>query len=321
MTEPSTNEPPTNETPRERDWFAPPPSQPTEIPDDPSDITYSGPLPQAPAAIPIPGRLRQPQDVRVWPPEREADSTQPFPALRATPLAASPSHGAPPPVGPAAVDTPPAEPPEVPGPAAEPPPAQLPSPGDVPERKPRRTALLWSGAALSVALAVGLPGLFGYNVYKYGRPSDVIQIVDPGKAAGWQHVSWQATLEKISDPTGKPDTSDRQWMKAVVTRTALDSEGAIRHGSPKVRLTDDSGRIWFMEETDNETPPDTIDNKIGTPYRIELLGTVPVSIADEVELLVRPSSYRSVPGQSAEDFTKAAFSSEEKDDHVLRFRR
>ncbi|WP_066368727.1 hypothetical protein [Herbidospora mongoliensis] len=69
-----------------RDWFSPPPSQPTEI----DDITYSGPLPQMiPSYIPP---LAPPSDVLVWPPpppppapeeDDEGYSTQPFPAIAA----------------------------------------------------------------------------------------------------------------------------------------------------------------------------------------------------------------------------------------------
>ncbi|WP_055483119.1 hypothetical protein [Sphaerimonospora mesophila] len=336
MNEPRTNRTPADETPRERDWFAPPPSQPTEIPDDPSDITYSGPLPQgppqAPAAIPIPGTLRQPQDVRVWPPLHEGDSTQPFPALRATPLASSPSHGGASPALPPSADSPSPEHPPVDSPSAGSPfagpsPADPAAPSDHSSgggktgRGRRRTALLGVGAALSLVLSIGAPTWFGYNVYKYARPSDQVHLVEPGRSATWQHVSWQARLEKIPDPTGKPDTSDRQWMKAVVTRTAIDGEGAIRHGSPEVRLTDETGRIWLMEELSNETPADTEENKVGTPYRIELVGVVPPPVADQVEILLRPSISRSVPGQSVEDMMKESVKTEEKPDHVLRFLR
>lgn len=317
MNEPRTNRTPADEPPRERDWFAPPPSQPTEIPDDPSDITYSGPLPQA-MAIPIPGTLLPPRDVRVWPPLNEGDSTQPFPALRATPLIPSPSRGGQPPVLPPPPAVPP---PAAPSPAEPAAPAEPVAEGGKAGRSRRRTALLGVGAALSLALSIGAPTWFGYTTYKYARPSDQVHIVQPGRSATWQHVSWQVTLEKISDPTGKPDTSDRQWMKATVTRIAIDGEGAIRHGSPEVRLTDKAGRIWLMEEVSNETPPDTVDNKIGMPYRIELVGVVPPPVADEVEVLLRPSISRSVPGQSVEDMMKESVKSQERPDHVLRFLR
>ncbi|WP_433499502.1 hypothetical protein ACQP1K_03935 [Sphaerimonospora sp. CA-214678] len=327
MNEPHTNRTPADEPPGERDWFAPPPSQPTEIPDDPSDITYSGPLPQAVMAIPIPGTLRPPQDVRVWPPLHEGDSTQPFPALRSTPLASLPSRGGPSPAMPSSPESPPAEPPSAGSPFTGPSPAEPAAPADPSSgggktgRGRRRTALLGVGAALSLALSIGVPTWFGYTVYTYARPSDQVHLVEPGRSATWQHVSWQARLEKIPDPTGKPDTSDRQWMKAVVTRAAVDGEGAIRHGSPEVRLTDESGRIWLMEELSNETPADTEENKVGTPYRLELVGVVPPPVADQVEILLRPSISRSVPGQSVEDMMKESVKTEEKPDHVLRFLR
>lgn len=316
---------PNEKRPDTRDWFAPPPSQPTDI----NDITYSGPLPQ-PAAIPIPGTLKQPRDRRVWPPEPEPEpdeeqdrSTQPFPALRGT-------RAMPPPA---------AQPSPIPSSPAPPVPAE-PSPAlDIrrPDVQPshahpragengtaprgRRTVLLGAGALAAVVLTVGLPGWFGYRVYEYAQPKDQIHTIQPGQAGTWQHVSWQVRLERIPDPTGKPDTSDRQWVKVTAIRTALDAEGAIRHGAPKVTLTDRSGRIWLTQEVKDETPPDTADNKVGMPYRMELMGVVPPSVADEVQVLLRPSTARSVPDQSVADMMKDSVKSEEKMDQVLRFLR
>lgn len=284
-----------------RDWFAPPPAQP-------SDITLSGPLPApvhapapGPLPIPVPGTLRPPHDMRVWPPapETEDRSTQPFPAVRESrPL--PPQHRTAPPA----------------------PPAAAPVAAQAPAKTPRRrTALLGAGAALSVALAVALPGWFGYSVYEYGQPRDVVHLVPHGQAGVWQHVSWQVTLDRIPDPTGKPAVSDRQWVKVVATRTALDGEGAIRHGAPEVQLTDRAGRKWRTEELSNETPPEAKDNKIGTPFRMELVGVVPPSVADQVEVLLRPNTYREVPEQSVSDIFKDAVKTEEKPDQVLRFLR
>ncbi|WP_169953086.1 hypothetical protein [Microbispora sp. H11081] len=307
-------ETPRGETPQRngRDWFAPPAEQPT-------DITYAGSLPRpapiAPPSVPIPGTLASPGDVRVWPPpepegEGEDRSTQPFPALRTNrqpPPAARPAPPAvPAPTAPAA---PPADP-VAPPPAAEAPPARK-----------KRTGLLIGGTVLSVVLAVGAPTWFGYGVYQYGRPSDVVHVVQPGQAGVLQHVSWRVSVEKIKDPTGKPDTSDRQWLKVVATRTALDGEGAIRHGAPQITFTDRAGRTWQAEPMKDETPPDAKENKVGTPYRMELVGVVPRSAADEAEVLLRPSTYRDVPDQSAADAVDAAFSSTERADQVLRFRR
>ncbi|WP_432929486.1 hypothetical protein ACQPZZ_05290 [Microbispora sp. CA-135349] len=303
MTEtPMDGTPPRND-PDARDWFAPPAEQPPDF----TDITYSGPvpppMPTAPPSVPIPGTLAPPRDLRVWPPlepEEQDRSTQPFPALR--------TNRQPPPAAPAL--------PPLPREAAPEPPA------DVPAAPARRKGLLVGGAVLSVVLAVGAPTLFGYQAFRYGRPDYTVHIVPRGQAGVWQHVSWRVTVEKTEDPNGKPERSDRQWLKVVATRTALDAEGAMRHGQPaEVKFTDRAGRTWQVERVSDETPPDVKDNKIGTPYRIEMMGVVPPPVADEVEVTLRPSGYRDVPDQSAEDFMKDAFTSTEKDDHVLRFRR
>ncbi|WP_198167363.1 hypothetical protein, partial [Microbispora sp. ATCC PTA-5024] len=181
--------------------------------------------------------------------------------------------------------------------------------------------LVGAGAVVSAALAVGLPAWFAYGVYQYGRPADVVHLVKPGQPGVWQHVSWQVSLQRIPDPSGRSATPDRQWVKVIATRTALDAEGTIRHGAPEVTLTDTAGRTWRTEELSNDTPPDVKDNRVGTPYRMERVGVVPPAVADQVEVLLRPSAYRDVPGQSADDFMKAAFSSTEKEDQVLRFLR
>lgn len=308
MTETPMDGTPPRNGPDARDWFAPPAEQP-------SDITYSGalpaPIPTAPPSVPIPGTLKPPTDLRVWPPleaEGEDRSTQPFPALR--------TNRQPPPraLAPAL--------PSAEAPAEVPVETPVEVPAEVSTAPARRRGLLVGGTVLSVVLAVGAPTVFGYQAYKYGRPDYTIHVVPPGQAGVWQHVSWRVTVEKVKDPTGKPERSDRQWLKIVATRTALDAEGAIRHGEPaEVTFTDRAGRTWQVEMVNNETPPDVKDNKVGTPYRLEMMGVVPPPVADEVEVDLRPSGYRDVPGQSAADFVKDAFTPTEKDDQVLRFRR
>jgi hypothetical protein len=275
----------------------------------------------------VPGTLSPPQDRRVWPPEEpegegEDRSTQPFPAIRENrPLPMPLRRPAPQPrepEGPEAQE-PDAQEPGVQEPGAqEPDAAEAAAPG---RRSPRRGVLVGAGAVLSVALAVGIPGWFRYNVYTYGRPADHVHLVQPGQAGVLQHVSWQADLQRISDPSGKPETPGRQWVKVVATRTALDGEGAIRHGKPDITLTDRAGRTWHAEEISDNTPFDVKDNKVGTPYRMELLGVVPPAVADQVEVLLRPNPARDVPGQSVDDMMKSAAASDEKNDQVLRFRR
>ncbi|GLW96434.1 hypothetical protein [Microtetraspora sp. NBRC 16547] len=288
---------------RARDWFSPPPRHQA---------------PQAPQ-IPIPGRLRRDlTDLRVWPPLSEDEdkdrSTQPFPAVTGTRV---PSPAAP---APAPQQAPQQAPPPLP-PAQEPSPEPPASGGRAPMPRGKRIALQGTGALLSVVIAVAAPGWFAYGVYEYGRPSDHIQVVQPGQTATWQHVSWRLTVQPIPDPTGKKDTSDRQWMKIIATRTALDGEGAIRHGAPDVEFKDRAGRTWKTELLNDATPPDTEDNKVGTPYRLEFVGVVPPAVADEVMVELRPSISRSVPGQSVEDMMKESVTMTEKRDQVLRFLR
>lgn len=185
----------------------------------------------------------------------------------------------------------------------------------------RRFALQWAGALLATAVAIAAPGWFAYGVYEYGQPTDRIHLVQPGQQVTWQHVSWRVDVQRIANPSGKPDTSERQWVKVTATRTALDGEGAIRHGSPEIELKDQSDRSWRAEEVNDETPLETAENKVGTPYRIEFMGVVPAAVADKIEVHMRPSTYRDVPGQSVADMTKASLASDEKQDQVLRFLR
>jgi hypothetical protein len=263
------------------------------------DITYTGPPPQPPS-IPIPGTLRPVGDLRVWPAlsEEEHTMTVPFPAVPGTRVEL-PAHY------------------RRPSPPAPPPP-----PARKKMSRGRRRALLGSGAILSVAAAIAFPLWFAHGVYEYGRPPDHIHTVQPKQAATWQHVSWRVALWPIQnpDPSATPDPS-RQWMKVVVTRTALDAEGAIRHGTPDVKLTDAAGRTWLAQLVNDTTPTETAENKVGTPYRIELMGVVPTSVSKRVDVLLRPSIYRKVPDQSVDNMLKDSVTTEERADQVLKFLR
>ncbi|GIH29057.1 hypothetical protein Aph01nite_73670 [Acrocarpospora phusangensis] len=278
-----------------RGWFVPPPDQPT-------DITLAGHLP--PLRVPRPVY----PDRRVWPPpppppspDDEGYSTQPFPIIAAPLATARPA-----PVAPAAAPEP--EPPAAPAQAS-------------PRRRGRRVLLVLA-LLLAIVLAVGAPGWFAYSTYKKGRPDDRLHTVPAGQPGTWQHVSWTAVAEPMPDPTGQPTPPDRQWMKIVITRTALDGEGAIRHDKPvDVTLRDRAGRTWRTEELSNETPLSTAENVVGQAYKIEMVGIVPTPVAGEVEVHLRPSTYRDVPGQSIEDMMKDSGKRAETTDDVLRFLR
>ncbi|WP_214109753.1 hypothetical protein [Acrocarpospora catenulata] len=283
-----------------RGWFVPPPSQPTDV-----DITYAGPLPSL-----RPPRRPVPPDVRVWPPppppeeDDEGYSTQPFPVIAAE------RRPLPRPAPPAVPSPPPAT---SPPPAAPEPPARA--------RKPNR-ALRGAGAVLAVLLAVGIPSYVGYRAYLYGAGEpDIVHVVQPGATGEFRHVAWQASVALIPNPAGDAERPGRQWVKLTVTRTAQDAEGAIRHGAPAVELRDNAGRSWRTETLRDETPPDTTENRVGQPYRMELVAVVPTDVAETVEVHLRPSNYRSVPGQSVEDMLNESEQRNERDVDVLRFLR
>ncbi|GAA0394163.1 hypothetical protein Acor_66390 [Acrocarpospora corrugata] len=272
-----------------RGWFVPPPDQPT-------DITLAGHLP--PLRVPRPVY----PDRRVWPPpppppspDDEGYSTQPFPVIAA-------------PLPPSARPQPPT------------PPAPTPTAEAV--AKPRRRVLWGFVLVFAVAAALAGPGWFTYSTYKSGRPDDRVHVVPAGQPGTWQHVSWTAAVEPTDGPAGATPAPDRQWLKVVLTRTAVDAEGATRHGSPlDVTLRDRNGRSWRTEELSNKTPATVAENVVGQPYQIEMLGIVPAQVAGQVEVHLRPSTYRDIPGQEVKDLVKSSVDNPETLENVLRFLR
>ncbi|WP_062431332.1 hypothetical protein [Herbidospora daliensis] len=271
-----------------RDWFSPPPSQPTEI----DDTTYSGPLPpMIPAYIPP---LAPPSDVLVWPPppppqapeeDDEGFSTQPFPAIAAgRPLPRPrPSFQDPEPYPPFP-DPPPAA-------TEEPPPAP---PEPEPERKKKGWGRFFAGAAGSVVLAVGAPAAANWSTYVYGTGEpDVVHVIPAGETYEFEHVAWRSTFERIPNPAGAAEKPGRQWVKIMLTRTALDRDGTFLTGLPEMDIRDADGRSWRTEVLKNDTPLDQSDAQIGKAFPIEIYAVVPTDVADTAEFFIRPAGYRS----------------------------
>ncbi|NAS25395.1 hypothetical protein GT755_27390 [Herbidospora sp. NEAU-GS84] len=268
-----------------RDWFSPPPSQPTEI----DDTTYSGPLPpMIPAYIPP---LAPPSDVLVWPPppppptpeeDDEGFSTQPFPAIAAGRPLPRPQ--------PSFQDPEPYPPFPDPPPVSE----QPPPPPPEPEPKKKGWGRFFAGAAGSVVLAVGAPAAANWSTYVYatGEP-DTVHVVPAGESYEFEHVAWRSTIEPIPNPAGAAEKPGRQWVKIMLTRTALDRDGTFLTGVPDVEIRDGSGRKWRTEVLENATPLDPSDDQIGRAFPIEIYAVVPTDVAGTAELFVRPKSYRS----------------------------
>ncbi|GAA2365106.1 hypothetical protein GCM10010404_19390 [Nonomuraea africana] len=277
------------------DWFSP----------------ASGQRPQQPPQPPPPLQHRPvPPDHQVWPPvaptrEPAGSSTQPLPAVpSAGPLPRRQPH----PSGPPAPPGPPTEPPT--GPPTGPPAREA---AAQPPRRPR-LLLQGVGAIVALAVAIGAPTYDRYLLYQGGQPKDRVHLVAAGQGITFEHVTWKVTYGTMPAPQGsRHNTPDKQWLKIAITRTAEDKDGAQLTGQPEVRLKDRAGRAWQLETLEDTAPSDHV---VGESYVTTKVAVVPSAVAKEVELELRPSSYRS--DTPIEDLMK---STEDDNDDVLRFRR
>jgi hypothetical protein len=254
---------------------------------------WTGPPPYVPRGI-------RP-DLQVWPPRPalptgpDDGSTQPFPAIRAE--ATLPRR-------PDAAAAQPAAPEE---------------PAAAPER-PRKLGVRIALAVGLLALAIGAPTVDGYFTYQERAEQHIIHTVPPGQSLAFKHVSWKAAVERIPPPEGaRPVGPDRTWMQITATRTALDAEGAARSVDPVFELKDAGGRTWKTTIVNSDVPDERKDNKIGTAYTYEVVGLVPVTVADSVEAHIRPSVARRDDDRSISEVLQDK--SPETANDVLRFQR
>lgn len=300
------------------------------------------------------GHRRTFPDEQVWPPlprpagEPPGASTQPFPAVPAAPASGPPR--APGPVSDAGVSDPapalgagpgtvrgPAGPGTVPGrggsdgsgvgsgsgdPAARGEGATVPGAAAQPPR--RRTALRVGGAVLAVALAVGIPTWQGYSLYRGGVPDYRIHTVAAGGTGTLMNVSWRVRVEQADNLPGKPPIRpDQRWLKITVTRTSLNAEGVIRRGEPDIEVQHPDGRTWRAEIDEDGLPLEGENHRIGIGYDYEATSLVPRTVAGQVEVRIRPSTFR-IPLReepAADLFDRVGTEKIEPGDQVLLFRR
>ncbi|MEU7900062.1 hypothetical protein AB0B45_45430 [Nonomuraea sp. NPDC049152] len=225
-------------------------------------------------------------DHQVWPPvpptrEPAGSSTQPLPAVpSAGPLPSRPPQ------------QPPAQPPTQPsgpwsGPPAEP---SADAAGAQPPKRPR-LLLQGVGAIVALAVAVGVPTYDRFLLFEGGQPDDRIHAVAAGQDITFEHVTWKVSYGTMQAPAGtKHNTPDKQWLKIDITRKAVDKDGAQLTGQPDVLLKDRAGRAWQLETLEDKAP---VDHVVGESYVTTKVAVVPSVVAKEVELELRPSSYRS----------------------------
>ncbi|MEV4097239.1 hypothetical protein [Streptosporangium saharense] len=264
-------------------------------------------------------------DQQVWPPvareehareEHAGISTQPFPAVPASPL---PPRRPVPAMQPLGMTQ---EPPDPPPTAPQADGAEPDGPADPPPPRRGRTALLATGAVLALAVAIAVPTLDGYSTYLEARPPDQIHVFAAGQTASFRHVSWQVSVEAVDTmPNARPIPADRQWLKIRLTRVALDQEGIIRRAAPDVEVRALDGRVWKVEPLVDDLPLEVKDYKVGAPYHYDMISMVPRALAAQVEVYVRPSPARMIEGESVQDMFKRSAKEQELKDNVLRFRR
>ncbi|MBB4913740.1 hypothetical protein [Streptosporangium saharense] len=297
-----------------------PPPQPRPAPAPPARPGRSW-FAESPAAFP---------DQQVWPPaareehareEHAGISTQPFPAVPASPL---PPRRPVPAMQPLGMTQEPPPPDPVPtAPQADGTEPDGPDgPADPPPPRRGRTALLATGAVLALAVAIAVPTLDGYSTYLEARPPDQVHVFAAGQTASFRHVSWQVSVEAVDTmPNARPIPADRQWLKIRLTRVALDQEGIIRRAAPDVEVRALDGRVWKVEPLVDDLPLEVKDYRVGAPYHYDMVSMVPRALAAQVEVYVRPSPARMIEGESVQDMFKRTAKEQELKDNVLRFRR
>ncbi|ACZ83912.1 hypothetical protein [Streptosporangium roseum] len=284
-----------------------------------------------------PGPRRTFSDEQVWPPlpkppsEPPGASTQPFPAVPATPLPRPATPGAPGVLGAGSgagrvTGTGPATG-AVPGdgaPAAPAAPEEAAAAAGPAPPPRRRTALRIGGAVLALVVAMGIPTWHGYVFYRSGNPAYQIHTVAAGGTGTLMNVAWKVGVEQIDSlPGARPIKADQRWLKIKVTRTSLNTEGVIRRGDPEIKVKHPDGRAWQTEVVGRSLPVEVKDHKVGVGYDYDVVSLVPERVAGEVEVEVLPSTIR-VPLEEEtveELFKRAGTEKTEPQDQVLLFRR
>ncbi|WP_326631323.1 hypothetical protein OIE67_42945 [Nonomuraea fuscirosea] len=185
-----------------------------------------------------------------------------------------------------------------------------------------RKVLIGVGAVLVSLLITGAQTYDGYGFYTVQTQDETKEIVvAAGQSGTVNKVEWTAAIKPMKMPAGNggygPEVT---WLEVNVTKKVLDAGSATMTAFPRdMKLTDRAGRTWVVEvSTDAERPTERLE--VGKTYRIPGGAIVPTKVADEVELLLRPSNYRS--DTPTEDlFKRDVVEKMPQDTEVLRFRR
>ncbi|MEU8358140.1 hypothetical protein AB0C27_19195 [Nonomuraea sp. NPDC048882] len=186
----------------------------------------------------------------------------------------------------------------------------------------RRKVLIGVGAVLVSLLITGAQTYDGYGFYTVQTDEKTKEIVvAAGQPVTVNKIEWTGSVKPMKMPPGNggygPEVT---WLQVDVTKKALDDSSATMTANPRdMKLTDRAGRTWVVEiSSDENRPTDRLE--VGKAYKILAGAIVPTKVADEVELLLRPSNYRS--DTPTEDlFKRDVIEKMPQDTEVLRFRR
>ncbi|MFI7134925.1 hypothetical protein ACIBQ1_55325 [Nonomuraea sp. NPDC050153] len=285
------------------------------------------PTPQQPRA-----RHAAQADQQVWPPasrEPVGGATQPLPAVQ-VPMSMSPQQGATTPVprhqNPLPPDRAPQEAHEAPGPETASGAPQDSPPGERREAAPggrrKRTVLVAVAAVVVSLVTVGVQSYDGYLFFEKTTTKETKETVVPvGQAARVKNIEWRATVTRIKMPEGLPYGPEVTALRVDITKKVLDAGSATKTGLfTEAKLEDRTGRTWVVniDQQTSDRPTDRLE--VGKEYKILAAAVVPTAVANEVELSLRPSNYRS-DTPTADLFKRDTVSKLEGDVDVLRFKR
>jgi len=180
--------------------------------------------------------------------------------------------------------------------------------------------LIAAGALVASLLTMGAYAFDGYLFYeKIAVDETRVTSVTPGQAGTAYGIEWKAELTPAEPPAGGRRDAEVTWLKVDITQKVVDAGSVTMTASPSdVRLQDRAGRTWVVELTPGERPSDRLE--VGTVYTFEGMAIVPPKVAEEVELSLRPSTYRS--DTPTEDlFKRETVAKLQPDVEVLLFRR
>jgi hypothetical protein len=143
---------------------------------------------------------------------------------------------------------------------------------------------IFAGLGLSAAL-LGVKGYDALHRYEMREPPIPVTHAASGQEVTLENARWQLTsLAPMPNPP-KETQPDRVWLEADVKITGLNKDGIkYSYSKPGFQLADGHDLVWRAEVLRG---PDEM--KAGVPATFKVIGVVPKTRANRVELVVWPA--------------------------------